>query len=273
MLRAFALRHPGVGHYALMADPGQDTSRHDRARALSNVGIRPLWFPPGRYDLIGPFLTFLADQGTGPGNTRSMASQRDRIERGIEEQRQALADSGARPPDAEPQRVVGAPPERPQHFRGRMTHLREVGEHLTSPATRLVSLIGPSGIGKTALAVRLLTDLEENRWPESVVGQKVDGIAYLSTRTEGITLERLFFACARMLGGPLRGELERDWKKDHLSIDEKIQRLLEAMRTGVYVILLDHIEDLLDGDGLITDLEVRTLVDRSLAGRPAHVSW
>ena len=70
-----------------------------------------------------------------------------------------------------------------------------------------------------------------------------------------------------MLGGAARADLERDWKKDQLSVDDKIQRLLEALHGGLYVILLDHIEDLLDGEGQITDAEVRKLVDRSLAAR------
>jgi tetratricopeptide (TPR) repeat protein len=266
MLAAFAQRHPGVGHYALLEDPADDQRRQVRARALSNVGVRPLWFPKGGFDLIGLFLHFLAEQNNGPGNRHSIASQRARIEQGIHEQRHVFTDSAAHA-DAQPQRVVGEPPDRPERFHGRAAHLQAMGEHLTSTSARLVTLIGPSGIGKTALAVRMLNDLEANRWPPNVSGRQVDGIAYLSTRTEGITLERLFFAGARMLGGAARADLERAWKKDQLGVDDKIERLLEALRGGLYVILLDHIEDLLDGDGRITDPEVRHLVDRSLAGR------
>jgi tetratricopeptide (TPR) repeat protein len=266
ILHAFSVRHVGVGHYALLAYPGDGAPLYERARALSNVGVRPLWFPADRYDLIGPFLRFLA-QHAGDANRANVAVQRERIERGIDEQRLALSDARVPQPAAEPQRVVGDPPTRPQHFRGRVPQLQEVGERLTSSQALLVSLIGPSGIGKTALAVRLLTDLEENRWPQNVTGRHVDGIAYLSTRTEGITFERLFFAGARMLGGSQRADLERDWNKDQLGVDDKIQRLLDALRGGVYVILLDHIEDLLDADGLITDLAVRKLVDRSMTAR------
>jgi hypothetical protein len=264
ILHAFAQRHPGVGHYALLAHPGEEAQCLDRARALSNVGVRPLWFPPGRFDLIGPFLTFLAAQDTRAGSSSRVATQAARIEQGIDAQRQVFAVSAEAQRGADPQHVVGDRPNRPLHFRGRTTEQQEIGAHLTSANTPLVSVIGPSGIGKTALAVSVLTALEEKR-PPSVDGRTVDGIAYLSARSEGITLERLFFACARMLGGSRRADLERDWGKAQLAIDEKIGRLLDALAGGLYVVLLDHIEDLLDGDGQIVDPEVRMLVQRSLA--------
>jgi tetratricopeptide (TPR) repeat protein len=262
VLQAFSRRHRGVGHYALLSDPGVETARLAQARALSNVGIRPLWFPTGRFELIGPFLHYLAGCVADRGNKADIASQQARIQQGIDAERQFLA--VAAPGADGPQRVVGERPLDLKGFRGRSAELQEIGEHLTSAVTRVVSLVGPSGMGKTALAVRLLSDLEQNRWPPQIEGRTVDGIAYLSTRTGGITFERLFLACARMLGGSPRADLERDWKKDQLTVDDKIDRLLEAMRGGLYVILLDHIEDLLDPDGVVTDPEIRKLVERTL---------
>ena len=266
ILRAFLLRHPGVGHYALLEDPGEDARRHQRARALSNVGVRPIWFPPKRFDLIEPFLRFLAEHSTNAEDRTKIASQAARIERGIDEERQAAAGVTASSA-AEPQRVVGQPPERPERFHGRATELQGIGEHLSSASVRLVSIVGPSGLGKSALAVQLLTGIEANRWPANLAGPQVSGIAYLSTRAEGITFDRIFFAAARMLGGEARLALERDWKKEQLTTEDKIQRLLDALREGVYIILLDHFEDLLDADGRITDAAIRSLVEHSLEGR------
>ena len=266
ILRAFAQRRRGVGHYALLEDPGDDARRRERARAMSNVGVRPLWFPQKRFGLIRPFLAFLASRAPGTNNRTRIASQRARIERGIEEQRNVAADAAA-PSSAEPQPVVGQAPDRPERFYGRASTLQEVAGHLASASVRLVNIHGPRGIGKTALAAHLLAGIEAGRWPEDAAGPQVDGIAYLSTRTEGITLERIYFAAARMLGGDARGALERDWKKEQLTTEDKIRQLLDALCAGCQVFLLDHFEDLLDGDGRITDAGVRTLVERSVESR------
>ena len=55
ILRAFTRRPiPAWGTMRFSRAPEEETRRHQRARSLSNVGVRPLWFPPGRFDLLGP---------------------------------------------------------------------------------------------------------------------------------------------------------------------------------------------------------------------------
>jgi tetratricopeptide (TPR) repeat protein len=49
-----------------------------------------------------------------------------------------------------------------------------------------------------------------------------------------------------------------------MSVAERIQKLLEALHNGLYVILLDHMEDLLDDDGRIVDEELATFIEQSL---------
>lgn len=72
-----------------------------------------------------------------------------------------------------------------------MRECENIGELLAVPGAWLVSVIGPGGMGKTALVSKVLRDLEKNRWPHTD-DIPLDGIVYLSTRTAGISLERLF---------------------------------------------------------------------------------
>lgn len=192
-------------------------------------------------------------------------SQQRRIASGIEQERRSIIQESERQQNADRQRVVG---QRLLNvtdiFKGRLTEREALGRMLADKSTHVVSIIGRAGIGKTALASKILADLEQNRWPHTQAQIAVDGIVYLSTRSTGITFERLFLDCARMLGGEVREQLNRVWSHSRLSVEERTQKLLEALRNGLYVILLDHMEDLLDDEGRIVDNELRAFLEQSL---------
>ena len=61
---------------------------------------------------------------------------------------------------------------------------------------------------------------------------------YLSTRTTGITLDRLFAECADLLEGDEKERLLKAWASSQLSLEDKVERLLKLLDRGLYVILL-----------------------------------
>lgn len=189
-------------------------------------------------------------------------AQQRRIADGLEEQRQEVA---APRRDETRVRVVGrCPLDVADYFKDRQRELVTVGQLLAEPTTRLVSVIGHGGMGKTALASKVLRDLESHRWPHTDEDIPLDGIVYLSTRTAGISLERLFLDCARMLGGEQEKRLNAIWTNPQLETEGKVSRLLEALSEGWYVILLDNIEDLLDDEGQLLDDDLRLFFEHSL---------
>jgi len=201
--------------------------------------------------------------------------QRERIAEGLEEQRQRMAEEQAQRREKERLRVVGQPPlDVADYFKDRQQDLQKLGQLLSEPTTRMVSIIGHGGMGKTALACKVLQDLERHRWPYTEDELPVDGIVYLSTRTAGISLERLFLDCAKLLGGEEQKRLNAVWTNPQLETEEKVARLLEALRDGradadtvrrhPYVILLDNLEDLLNDQGKITDDDLRLFFERAL---------
>ena len=192
--------------------------------------------------------------------------QQERMSADIERQRQKLAEESERRSLRTGLRVVGQHVlDVGAHFKGRINEQRELGRLLADKSTRVVSVIGRPGIGKTALASKVLGDLENNHWPHTDNRIPVDGIVYLSTRTQGLNLEKLFLDCAALLGGEKEAALTRAWANTNLRTGEKIERLLEALDEGLYVILLDHVEDLLDTNGRIADTDLHNFVERSLA--------
>lgn len=195
--------------------------------------------------------------------------QRERIAEGLEAQRRQRAEEQARRREKMRLRVVGQPPlDVVDTFKDRKRDLAKLGRLLAEPTTRLVSVLGHGGMGKTALACKVLQDLERHRWPYTDKEVPADGIVYLSTRTAGISLERLFLDCAKLLGGERQERLNAVWTNPQLTTEEKIARLLEALSEGRYVILLDNLEDLLDDQGNLIDDVLRLFFEQGL--RASH---
>ena len=150
-------------------------------------------------------------------------------------------------------------------FRGRHKEQRQLKSHLSDASTRIVSVIGRAGIGKTALVSKVLRGIEPGHARATPDATEVDGIVYLSTRTSGISLDRLFRECAALMDDEAAAAVTKAWASPQLSLDEKIERLLAVLDDGLYFILLDHFEDLLDGHGRITDGDLGRFLERSLA--------
>jgi len=179
--------------------------------------------------------------------------------------RQAQADKERREM-RERQRVVNLRPLDVTHFKDRLRETRALCDHLAEASVRLVSVVGRGGMGKTALASRVLADLERGKLP--IPGEErvlpIDGILYLSTRSTGLRLERIYTDVGRMLGEPAAGKLAARWADRDTSLATKVEYLLETMRDGLYLILLDNLEDYLTEEGDIAEEGLRLFVDRCL---------
>src|SRR5260221_8949748 len=104
------------------------------------------------------------------------------------------------------------------------------------------------GRGKPALACRVMAELEKDH-------KNVYGLIYLSTRSAGISLERIYLDSARMFGGEAEETLNAAWTDTQADVATKIQRLLEHYADHRCVILLDNLEDVLDAKGKIKDTD------------------
>jgi tetratricopeptide (TPR) repeat protein len=165
------------------------------------------------------------------------------------------------------QRVVNLRPLDVTHtFKDRLREMRALCDHLVDASVRLISIVGRGGMGKTALASRVLADLERGTLPllEQERELPIDGILYLSARGIGISLERIYADVGRMLGEPTASKLATRWASRDASLAAKIEYLLEMMQNGLYLILLDNLEDELAEDGTIREEGLRLFVERCL---------
>ncbi|MEU3185104.1 tetratricopeptide repeat protein [Streptomyces sp. NPDC006923] len=167
--------------------------------------------------------------------------------------------------DAGPRRgsskVIGLPVTHGlELFKDRTRQRELIGRYLSDPAIRMVTVTGRRGIGKSAVAAKVMELLERGEWPGHARAPLPSGLVNLSTRTSGVSLERLYFDCARLLGADSETRLLGVWASNR-SLHEKIGELFTAMGDRLFVILVDNLEDRLQDDGRLDDEELSTFLD------------
>ncbi|HEU5014453.1 MAG TPA: tetratricopeptide repeat protein [Roseiflexaceae bacterium] len=128
-------------------------------------------------------------------------------------------------------------PPQPTSFVGRETELAEIGELLQQPACRLITLLGPGGIGKTRLALQVA---------ESHGMLFADGVCWVPLAALPAP-EYLPDAIARALGCPLEGA------------DDPRERLLGWLADKRLLLILDNFEHLMAGAHMLVELLTHAL--------------
>ncbi|HSR30466.1 MAG TPA: BTAD domain-containing putative transcriptional regulator, partial [Anaerolineae bacterium] len=118
-------------------------------------------------------------------------------------------------------------------FIGRKKELVEIRSRLQDPACRLLTLLGPGGIGKTRLALRLAEDMVE-----AAAATFADGVFYVSLAPLQ-SAEGVVPAVAEALGYSFHTEVVRGAKATPR------QQLLDYLRRKQLLLVMDNYEHLL----------------------------
>jgi tetratricopeptide (TPR) repeat protein len=139
-------------------------------------------------------------------------------------------------------RVVGAPVSHGlEAFKDRHAQLEQILRWLGDSATRMVTVFGRRGMGKSALAAKAVEVLAGG-------DRGYAGVVNLSAHMDGaLTIERIFFGCAELASPNRRSELDKLWASQRAPRD-KLTGLFAALE-GKVVVVLDDIEDHLSDDG------------------------
>ncbi len=151
-------------------------------------------------------------------------------------------------------RMVGAlPQDVTERWIGRAEQVNDTAALLTEKA-RLVSIYGRAGVGKTALACKVLADLRAD--------DALDGIVSLNVAAGEAQLDRVLADFGRLLGGAERGLLEALARDGNIPDAQKTSALLEKLAGGRYVLYLDGLETQQDpASGELLSAELRTFFE------------
>ena len=123
-------------------------------------------------------------------------------------------------------------PSQPTPFVGREEELAQITQLLAEPSCRLLSLLGPGGVGKTRLAIRAA---------EGQIHEFPDGVYFVTLAPIG-SPELLASTIMDALGAFLSG-----------TMDARAQ-LLNTLRGKHLLLVLDNFEHLLEGAMLVADM-------------------
>lgn len=143
-------------------------------------------------------------------------------------------------------KTINPLPQTTERYIGRQFERDEIQELLRNQA-RLVSIYGRAGVGKTALACRVIHELQQHTadW---------DGMVFLSANSTGINLPRIFSDFSKL------SSIQWDEApQDRSATVQRITALLDQLRDGRYLLLLDNLETIqkpATGELLDTDMQL-----------------
>jgi tetratricopeptide (TPR) repeat protein len=146
-------------------------------------------------------------------------------------------------------KFINPPPAlAPTYFQDRFIEIGLIEDFLKDESKRMLTIVGRAGVGKTALAVRVLKALESGHLPDDRGPLPVDGIVYLSAvGGHRVTLPNLYADLCKCLPKEQADRLDVVYKDPHMGTGAKMAALLEAFPDGRTLVLLDNFETLVDG--------------------------
>ena len=132
VLKAIKEKYQSTTHYALLQKPADDATLAKRVKFLSERGIRPIWYPQGKWENIPALLNYLIEQLSNRPTSRIGEELADREEAIVKRASSLLV--------------------------GREPALQVLDQHANSDGESIKVVTGNAGMGKSALIAKWITE-------------------------------------------------------------------------------------------------------------------
>ena len=242
-----------------------------------------------RQDAFRARLEGMAQRFTGPDQLALLvfhSLQHEKDEQ-AEKARQRMAEKIERERQPAPQpaaraaKFINRPPvTAPDWFQDRVVETGLIADWLVDPSTRMITVTGRGGIGKTAMVCRLLKALEAGHLPGLAQEQEqeqattnVGGIVYLSpTGDHEVGYPHLINDLCKLLPPDTAQIIQAHYQDPHNSPAHMMRAVLSALPRGdgPVIVLLDNLESVMDtAHGCLTEGPLQEALETVLRA-PEH---
>ena len=160
--------------------------------------------------------------------------------------------------------VIGPRPKSALIFINREREIAGLRYALDTQQKQIIVINGRAGMGKTALAARILDEFELHLSPNRQNDKTLNGIVCFNAQGGGLGLDSLYSQMKQMLRGQRFVDLENLWQDKQTTVEDKARYLLSCLGQGRYLILIDNFEDVLSEDGQPKDLGINAFLTAGL---------
>lgn len=200
--------------------------------------------------------------GASKGKEQDLKRQKAEIQKHIEERNLRL--------QRKSERMSGSIPDRlTRHFQDRVAEISALRRAFCNRDLRMVSICGRSGVGKTALAAKLVQELiqEDAKGTASQV-DSIDGFAHIpldkqGSRNPDSIIERLVLT----MEPEIAENIKQIWNQPSLSTRDRLLGLFRGpLGSNRCLIVLDNMESVMDAENRIDErfIDLREFVDTFL---------
>lgn len=159
----------------------------------------------------------------------------------------------------------------PDCFHGRQSETRLLADFLRAEQSRVFWVLGPDGVGKTALVSHVLSHVDKGSMAECIGEPPVDGIVCLGrVVAHAVSFPNLLLGLCKLLPPDTARELLDRYRDPRQTPGSLMRTLLAALRDGRAVVLLDGLDGLIDAEGVgLTDAALEEAL-RAVVTSPAH---